>query len=45
MAWYKGGAAMEEDLDALLRFLVKVSLLLCCCVIAAVLLCSRCFCQ
>ena len=45
MAWYKGGAAMEEDLDALLRFLVKVSLLLCCCAIASVLLCSRCFCQ
>eukprot|EP00891_Asterochloris_glomerata_P004997 jgi/Astpho2/4997/Aster-05935 len=25
MGWYKGGAAMEDDLDALLRFLVKVS--------------------
>ena len=24
MGWYKGGAAMEDDLDALLRFLVKV---------------------
>ena len=30
MAWYKGGAAMEGDLDALLRFLVKVRLPLHC---------------
>ena len=31
MSWYKGGAAMEEDLNALLRFLVKVRLPLYCC--------------
>ena len=29
-AWHKGGAAMETDLEALLRFFVKVSLPLCC---------------
>ena len=44
MSWYKGSAAMEEDLDALLRFLVKVTLPLCCCAIASVLLCFMCFC-
>ena len=31
MGWYKGGAAMEDDLDALLRFFVKVRATLCCC--------------
>ena len=31
MGWYKGGAAMEDDLDALLRFLVKVRVPLYCC--------------
>ena len=31
MKWYKGGAAMEADLDALLSFLVQVRLPLHCC--------------